>query len=55
MVMLNLSHQDKPLVQVPDDALCGTFYNLFSGAERDFDTGKYFALRPWEYQVYVKK
>ncbi len=55
MVMLNLSPEDKPLVRVPDEQLAGKFYNLFSGVERDFDNEKYFALRPWEYQVYVKK
>jgi alpha-amylase len=54
MVMLNLSGSDKPLVRVPDEQLSGKFYNLFSRAERDFDTEKYFALRPWEWQVYVK-
>jgi len=54
MVMLNLSSEDKPLVRMPDKQLRGRFYNLFSGVERNFDTEKYFALRPWEYQVYVK-
>jgi glycosidase len=55
MVMLNLSPEDKPLVRVPDEQLGGKFYNLFSGVERDFNNEKYFALRPWEWQVYVRK
>jgi glycosidase len=55
LVVLNLSGEDKPLVKIPDEQLKGRFYNLFSGIERDFDTEKYFALRPWEWQVYVRK
>jgi len=54
LVVLNLSPHDKPLVQIPDKELKGRFYNLFSRVERDFDTEKYFALRPWEWQVYIK-
>jgi glycosidase len=55
LVVLNVSPHDKPLVEIPDPQLKGWFYNLFSRVERDFDAGKYFALRPWEWQVYVRK
>jgi len=54
LVVLNLSGQDKPLVQISDAQVSGNFTNIFSGAERDFTSEKYFALRPWEYQVYAK-
>ena len=55
LVVLNLSPHDKPLVHIPDAHLKGVFYNVFSRVERDFDREKYFALRPWEWQVYVRK
>jgi alpha-amylase len=54
LVVLNLSNDDKPLVRIADDSIHGNFINLFSQAERDFNTEKYFALRAWEYQVYYK-
>jgi alpha-amylase len=54
LVVLNLSKEDKPLVSIKDNHLRGTFTNYFSGIERNFNHEKYFALRPWEYQVYVK-
>lgn len=55
LVVLNLSSIDKPLISIKDDNLSGNFINLFSSIERDFTSDKYFALRPWEYQVYVKQ
>jgi alpha-amylase len=54
LVILNLSKEDKPLVTIKDEKLWGVFYNFFSQIERDFTEKKYFALRPWEYQIYVK-
>jgi alpha-amylase len=54
LVVLNLSGDDKPFVQITDDALSGHFTNIFSYAVKDFTNEKYFALRPWEYQVYSK-
>lgn len=54
LVIINLSGLDKPLVQIHDAQLSGSFTNIFSGAVRDFSNEKYFALRPWEYQVYSK-
>jgi alpha-amylase len=54
LVVLNLSKEDKPLISINDAHLTGVFNNYFSGNERDFSHEKYFALRPWEYQVYVK-
>jgi glycosidase len=54
LVLLNLSGYDRPLIQVKDEALAGKFVNLFSSNERDFTRESYFALRAWEYQVYVK-
>lgn len=54
LVVLNLSGQDKPRVQISDAQVGGNFTNIFSGAERDFTSEKYFGLRPWEYQVYAK-
>jgi alpha-amylase len=54
LVVLNLSKEDKPFVTICDKHLTGVFVNFFSGAERDFTHDKYFALRPWEYQVYTK-
>jgi alpha-amylase len=54
LVLLNLSPADKPLVQVRDLELKGDFLNVFSNNRRNFSQEKYFALRPWEYQVYSK-
>ena len=54
LVVLNLSNEDKPLVRIHDEQLHGNFINLYSHVPRDFNHEKYFALRPWEYQVYVK-
>jgi alpha-amylase len=54
LVVLNLSGLDKPLVRIQDVQLSGGFTNIFSSAERDFTHEKFFALGPWEYQVYSK-
>jgi glycosidase len=54
LVVLNLSNEDKPLVQITDAALSGKFTNIFSNAAKDLTEEKYFALRAWEYQVYIK-
>ena len=55
LVVLNLSNTDKPLVYVTGNILNGSFTNLFSNVERDFTNDSYFALRPWEWQVYAKQ
>jgi glycosidase len=55
LVLLNMSDADKSFFSITDDRLKGKFTNLFSGNESDFTHQKYFALRPWEYLVYVKK
>jgi alpha-amylase len=54
LVLLNISGEEKPLVKIKDEVLNGSFINIFSKVERDFTNEKYFALRPWEYQVYEK-
>ncbi len=54
LIILNLSREDKPFVEITDNMLTGAFTNVFSNAVQDFTVRKYFALRPWEYQVYSK-
>jgi alpha-amylase len=54
LVLINLSAEDKPLVKVREESVTGLFVNIFSNNERDLTKEKYFALRPWEYQVYEK-
>ncbi len=54
LVVLNLSSYAKPFVHINADELSGTFTNVFTKAVKDFTTEKYFALQPWEYQVYAR-
>jgi glycosidase len=54
LVLLNLSHEEKPLIKITDEVVTGEFMNIFSGIASDFTDHRYFALRPWEYLVYEK-
>jgi alpha-amylase len=54
LVVINLSREYKNLVHITDDALNGTFTNVFTKGLKDFTSEKHFALGAWEYQVYAK-
>jgi len=54
LVVINLSHQHKPLVHITEETVEGNYTNVFSHAVKDFTTEKHFALGPWEYQVYAR-
>jgi len=54
LVILNLS-PEYFWTEVTDIHLTGTFTNVFSGADFDFSSNKFFELLPWGYLVYQKK
>ncbi len=54
LVIINLSHQHKPLVHITGEGITGQFTNLFSHAVKDFTVEKTMALGPWEYLVYTR-
>jgi glycosidase len=54
LVLLNLSNQDKPLVQLSDDTAMGIYRNSFNGNEARISKESYFHLAAWEYQLYQK-
>jgi 1,4-alpha-glucan branching enzyme len=58
VVVLNLSAQDLPAVNLVPEANVGAFANeyteLFSGAKEVLTYGKTVHLAPWEYRVYVR-
>ena len=54
LVVINLSHNNIPLVHITDGELNGNYTNVFSNAVKDFTHEKHFALGAWEYQVYAK-
>lgn len=53
LVLLNLSDQDRSLVQLSDHTATGKYYNVFTENEANISTESYFYLRAWDYQVYA--
>jgi alpha-amylase len=53
LVIINLSHEEKPLIQLKTD-IQGRYKNIFSGEEIDISGESRFNLQAWAYQVYEK-
>ena len=54
LVVLNLSRDAAPKVDILDDAVKGTFKDVFSGQTQDFSQGKTLGLKAWEYRVWER-
>jgi alpha-amylase len=54
LVVLNLSREGGLKVDLQDDAIQGSFKDVFSGQAQDFNQGKNLELKAWEYRVWEK-
>lgn len=52
LVLINLSGDDKSLLQLSDNLAAGTYKNVFTGNEAVISSESYFYLRAWDFQVY---
>ena len=54
LVVLNLSREAAPRVDILDAAVKGAFKDVFTGQTTDFSQGKTLELKAWEYRVWEK-
>ncbi|MEJ7914078.1 MAG: alpha-amylase family glycosyl hydrolase [Chitinophagaceae bacterium] len=54
VVILNLSHNPQPFIQLKDQSFYGCFTDIFTGSETSFSPTSHLNLSPWQYAVYEK-